>query len=876
MTSERPLSAFQARPTQDLESHLEGVEDSVRALVEDAGETPYGDEWEDVMRTLAWTHDIGKLTEYFQTYINTGDRRAANSTELTYHGAFGGLVSTVVLARQGFSPGTIAAGFYAVVKHHSSLQNVPTDIGTYYHDKSAVDGRYEIAERQLDSIDDTAATAADTVLRRATDDEYGWDDLRSDGLGAARETIAELDPSVFDAEFYGCVLRAWSTLVAADKFDASGLTEDDDHALTAVRRPDASDLAKEIRSLAGPKLPDGTEANMYLDSPDTSLLPEDAPIDQRLTALRTVANGRATRTLHERHAAGDRAFELTLPTGFGKTYVGLRGALELAEQRDSRVIYALPYTSIIDQVDEQIQEVFDVSALDPPYTKHHHLADTRTIPNEEDGFVDDASSGAETLHAESWRSGLVLTTFTQLFESVAGPGNVQSTKLPALQDSVILVDEPQAISHDWWALIGRLTRYLSSEYDATVIFMTATQPKILDRLPDAPTPTPLVDLRTECTELISEAPRVEFDLHESLVAHFDGDETASVPLATAADELGATQTDDTNTLAIVNTVGCAVGLAEALSDPHRVNLADELLSYLRAVGRDSFDPDEYLARLARANPDADGLIASLTTRLRPVDRSALLDALDRILNPDASTPFDAVPTITVSTQLIEAGVDLSFDRLYRDYAPLPSIVQAAGRCNRQFGGPTAPVTVWRLDSPDADDYIPSQLIYGDRSLLRPTLTALSELRSTVGSTRLPEAPVITDGVETYYNMLHDQRKTDTRTDDLVEAFDSAKGRKLRNASLISSQYPTRDVLVLVSDSDVETYKAYTHHREESEWSAARESFQELKETLVSVPVESPPADDSPAVLRVGESDDSYGVTTGRGAVLEAITYDSEV
>lgn len=76
--------------------------------------------------------------------------------------------------------------------------------------------------------------------------------------------------------------------------------------------------------------------------------------------------------------------------------------------------------------------------------------------------------------------------------------------------------------------------------------------------------------------------------------------------------------------------------------------------------------------------------------------------------------------------------------------------------------------------------------------------------------------------------------------------------------------------MLVTGSDVETYKTYTHHREESEWSAAR------KETLVSVPVESPPTDDSPAVLQVGESDDSYGVTTGRGAVLEVITCDSEV
>lgn len=865
MISIDPLADFHARPDQRLDDHISGVATAAAALTDGAGRTPYGEEWSTVMETLAWVHDIGKLTEFFQAYITSGDRSAAPSAELTYHGMFGGLVTVLALASRGCGPKTTAAGFYTVAKHHSVLQDVQSDLGRYYLDKVAVDDRYAVAETQLENIDATAETAADAALVHATDGALHWKDIGNDELARARQTIRGFSSGVVDEQFYGCVLRAWSTLVTADKFDASGLTESDDvSALTRTPRPSPSKLTEEVRGLSETCLPDGDQAAVYLDDPAKELPTADATVEQRLAAVRTAANARATANLRSGHADGTRVFELTLPTGFGKTYSGLRAALTLAQERDSRVIYALPYTSIIDQVDRDIRDVFGVDPHHPAYTKHHHLADTRTIPNEDDAFADHATSGEETLHAEAWRSGLVLTTFTQLFESAAGPRNVQSTKLPALQDSIVLVDEPQAISLDWWELVGRLTEYLTTEYDASVLFMTATQPRILQRLPDVPTPTPLVDLRAECVELIRDAPRVEFHLHGSLVSHIENEEASPLSLTAAAAEIDRELADGSNSLAVVNTVGSAVTLSESLSSDSRVDLAAELLASYRETDWDDFDPDAYLRRLAAKNPAAERLVATLTTRLRPVDRSALLSALDRILDADATTPFDGIPTITVSTQLIEAGVDLSFDRLYRDYAPLPAIVQAAGRCNRRFGGPPAPVTVWRLDSPPEKDYVPSDLIYGERSLLRPTRSALSKLRGEADATTLAESSVITDGVESYYDALHRQRKTEEREAGLVAAFDTAQGEKLRNASLISEEYPTRDVLVLVSEPDIECYETYRRHRENGEWNVAREDFQDLKQVLVSIPVEQEPSDDEPLPVRALGRSETYDLVSGGG------------
>lgn len=865
--SDDALSAFWARPDQTLGDHLEGVADGCELLVEAGSTMPTGNSWTQFLKTVAWTHDVGKLTDYFQTYIKTGDRSAAPTPELTYHSFTGSVVTAAALARQGFDKKATAAGFYAVLRHHSVIENVPSDLPSYYESRSAVDARYELVERQVRNIDQNAAQAADEVLTRATGGQYGWEGFQSDGVEFVRQLVRATEAATSESDFYEIVLRAWSTLVAADKFDASGLATGTADRLSAAPRPPAGRLSNYIRGLSDTELPDGNTATQYLDAPQQPIPGGGATIEQRLAAVRTKANEQAVRNLQARHEAGERVFELTLPTGFGKTYTGLRSALSLAEIRDSRVIYALPYTSIIDQVDSEIQRIFDVSPRDPEYTVHHHLADTLTVSPAGGGALSDGiGSGADTLHAEAWRSGLVLTTFTQLFESVAGPQNTQSMKLPALQNSIIILDEPQALSLEWWQLVGRLTEFLTDEYDATVVFMTATQPRILDNLPDYTNPTPLIDCLPECNALLRDSPRVRFQIHDSLKTHLAG-AADPLPLPEAATEIEDSATKGDNTLAIVNTVESAVTLTKHLLGDDTAPLAADLLD-THDSNPDPFDPDAYLKRFAERHTDAEQIVAALTTRLRPVDRSRLIDVLDHILDPETTTPIDGTPLITVSTQLIEAGVDVSFDRLYRDYAPIPSIVQAAGRCNREFGGNAASVTVWRLDSPTGSHYVPSELIYGNRSLLHPTQQALS--RVTTRDYSVPEVEMITAGVETYYQTLHGKRKTGHRGDRLVSAFDGAKGEKLRNASLVGSEYPTQETIVLTSETDREQARRYQQYNAAEEWSAAQAAFQDLKHLLVTLPVEEPV--DELKIIDATDTDSYHPETGGGPSISETQTH----
>lgn len=856
--STNPLTMFDARPGQSLDSHLDGVAENIESLLADAGATSTGDDWQTVGRALAWTHDAGKLTQWFQTYLDENDRTAGSipTRKHTHHGFVSSLLTTHTLYELDVADQVRKAGFYAVAKHHGVLPNIPADTKEYDPTFARrVEEKYRIATDQLENIDTHASGAGDALLQRASNGELSWSDV----LVSSPEQYGRLitRPEQFDKTFYETVLRAWSTLVCADKLDAAGIGVSE-----TVPRPSVENIREHVETL-----PSG-----------------ETDREVRLNELRSDAHVEAKDTLRNAHEQGNSLFQITLPTGFGKTLTGLRAALELTAETDGRVIYSLPYTSIVDQVDGDIRDIFDLSPGDPEYTIHHHLADTWTRL---DGVADQerVSDGSESLYAETWQSGVVLTTFVQLFESVAGPGNVQSMKLPALQDSVIIVDEPQALSLRWWDLVGRLVGFIRREYDATVVLMTATQPEILDRDRSLPSPTPLTSTFEDSLSFIREHPRVVFDLHESVTAYLDSPDVSPYPLDDAIETLLADVRNGTSntTLAIVNTVESAATVTEGLmaGDTERsgsaLHLGDHLLDFYRQQDRETSDgetvdgerlADYYLEYLTSECPPSEVsyLVATLTTGLRPVDRSLLLGTLRRLLDDETATPYDTQPLVTVSTQLIEAGVDISFDTLYRDIAPVPSLVQAAGRCNRNFGSSTGTITVWRLESSEYPNS-PSELVYGSRSLLRPTRKALGTLREQDGAV-IPEATMISAGVSEYYDSLHNQRRTGVKTSQLVEDFNTAKGESLRAESLIEERRETHDIAILVSETDRERYEEYEAKQDTNEWAAADSAFEQLKRLSVSVPVDESPADSTEPfdAIALPETGVTYSPRTGRGPV----------
>jgi len=468
----------------------------------------------------------------------------------------------------------------------------------------------------------------------------------------------------------------------------------------------------------------------------------------------------------------------------------------------------------------------------------------------------------------------VLTTFDQLFESLAGPANTQSVKLPALQDAVIIVDEPQVLPREWWRLVTQLIEMLTDDYDATVILMTATQPRFVDQSSVPLDPDELVSDPDQYFEFLETNERVAFEIDSSVPVGKDAAESPLAPDVAAEQLVEQTRTKGGATLAIANTVQSATELGAAVTESaHARSLSvlnlgsvleefirtngDRIVSHLGDSGSVEVLADDLLKEVRNqlAVKDVDLITASLTAALRPSDRALLIELISSLLETDDVATED-LPVLVTSTQLVEAGVDLSFDQVYRDFAPLPSLVQAAGRCNRSFEAEQGRVVLWRLSSP-SHDQLPCQLIYtrgGDR--LSPTSAALETVTS--DERMVPEIAMVTDGVERYYDVLHEGDHRGHYRDHLVEAYIRAQGATLREASLIDDH--SEDVLVVTSEAEWAVLRRYLSEKADGSYREGQTSLSTLQQLFASVPED--------RAIAVDESDEILRGIGGKGVSIE--------
>lgn len=774
---------FAARPGQELFDHLEQTVGNVGTLIDD-GTTPSGKSLERLCELCAWCHDLGKFTPHFQEYLQEEGRRSPEPMER--HADVGAVVTLRVLLAAGFSQRECLVGYVAVLAHHVGLPNVGEKANHL-----RTDATFDLLTRKFDAMNTHAAAELDRLVTDEIDVGLDWSAVHGSAVRAVREGTREVASMLPDSEFYPLLLRVWGTLVCADKHDAA-----------------------DISLQATPEWPE--DPTFEFDSDADGLTDK---LNTRRTNARTKAKTRLRDATPE-----ESLFTLTLPTGFGKTAAGVEAAAAVATDRDARLIYALPYTTVVDQTDETLRKQFGVSPGDPEYTLHHHLIETRTDVDADD---EPLSDWAAVAHAEAWRAGLVLTTYVQLFESLVGPANSQAMKLPALEDAVILLDEPQAVPPTWWKVVTDVIETLQEEYGATVIMMTATQPRFTEAY-DLGTPTELVPDHDQYYGFLSDHERVRFHLDDSVRewARDKGGDHSVTP-ATAARELLDVTDAGAQTLAVTSTVRSVTDLVSAIESTASAgvtNLGRQLTAWYADAGatpREAVAGEGTIGDVAASffesiDGDATGpVLLPLTAALRPVDRSLLIEVIQRVLDSDRVTPLDDRPLVVCSTQVIEAGVDLSFERVYRDLAPIPSLVQTAGRCNRSFEGTTGEVTVWRL----AGDPTPSQCTYGqmqasgedDDSLTRsigdrlaPTASVLRELPA--NQAVVSESRMIDDLVADYYTAWYGRDETTVERDVLVSAVRAAKGETLRAASMIPQD--TEDAVVLTSDADRDILERY--------------------------------------------------------------------
>ncbi len=805
-----------------LRDHLDDVARRARAVVPDEATTPTDESLQQVVQTLAYVHDFGKATTFFQEYLQHGTE--PEHKPCRYHAPIGSFAAYYALDAQGFETETCLAGFVAVAKHHGRLPDVTQYIyDRAYTSENSTGGAQTNNEQlqaaiamQLNDIEDHVPELAADAFDAAIDGDGSWDGFRYsykellDEIAAAvaTESGTTISRESLSESCYGLTLEIWGSLVLADKTSAASRSEEVD-----VGSPyEAAQPSLQVL--------DDYVANLEADSPADP----DGSRTERLNHYRSRARSAVVENAKQFAEGGGGVATLTLPTGMGKTLSGLSAAQTVRDELGGeRVVYALPFTSIIDQVVDEVEDIYETDTLGRLLTSHHHLSETKIV-DEDDVDADNADKNDDVagMLAESWRAGLTVTTFVQLFESLAGPANKQSMKIPALRDSVIILDEPQSLPLDWWKLVPRLVAILTEQYGATVIAMTATQPQLFDEA---------TERGEEVTELVddpdvyfSATERVQYELDASTERYIETQE-APKSYADASAELLTAVDSGASTLAVCNTIDSARALFDKLTDNQDSLLsvggiyADEL-STVEATA--DIDPKTLATRIKDRSEQS---ILHLSTRLRPVDRLKLIETAKELTD-------DGHGLITVSTQLIEAGVDISFDSVYRDLAPIDSIVQAAGRCNRSFEREQGQVIVWWLDVPDEQKKTPAEAVYNRGATLLPvaaeTLDAVREKDES-----LSETTVARTAVKEYYKTLHTDKNVGKQK--YAEYVNDARGDKLKDLSLIDQRNAVEIIICRTRDEREQVERVHEAWGQ-YEFDRVRGLMDELKEVRVSVPV----------------------------------------
>ena len=378
------------RPAVKLVTHLEDVAGRIDHLVPEEATTPGGEPLHEVVRRLTLVHDLGKATTWFQQYIDD-DRRDPTPETKRHHSPLGSFAAFAVLEWGGFDTETCIAGFVAVAKHHGRLPDVLEYVanrteGSLHGDDESLD----VVAHQAKNIHDNAPDVATTVFEDATGNGDDWtafaravvDDSLVERIATHLITDEQPNVDALSESCYGLLIQCWSALVLADKTSAAGAENEPE--TYAAEPPSLGRIHEYIETIED----------------DTSADPNGTRSEQlnhyRSRARETVLDNTATFA-----ESGGGVARLTLPTGMGKTLTGLSAALDLRDRLGGeRVVYALPFTSIIDQVVDEVEDIYDTNTADRPLTAHHHLAET-TIRDERDAEEADRNDDVAAMLAES-------------------------------------------------------------------------------------------------------------------------------------------------------------------------------------------------------------------------------------------------------------------------------------------------------------------------------------------------------------------------------------------------------------------------------------------------------------------------------------------
>ncbi|MDP3919317.1 MAG: CRISPR-associated helicase Cas3' [Candidatus Omnitrophota bacterium] len=578
--------------SQTLVNHLAGVSNKIRSLADQAV----------FSEITGMLHDIGKYSLAFQDYIRS------NSIEnKPDHSSAGAQWILNLLSNRAKQVGDeeiervaqlIARLIsHCIVGHHSGLLN-----GISVGEGTSLDHRLtKTLEPYLNNIAPEVSKKIDflgNLLLSEDNLNYICRWIDSDGNISGRDA--------YSLQF--AIRMLFSALVDADRLDSE-----------QAGNPDQWKTRMSVKKDTFPVLLKKLED--FLET-----LPSNGTVNKVRKAVSEQC----------KHAASSERgfFDLTVPTGGGKTFASLRFALHHAiKYRMQRVLYVMPYTTIIDQNADEFRKVLDPDNKSFNVLEHYsNMEPEKETPENE-------------LLADNWESPIIVTTSVQFFESLYAAKPSRCRRLHAIRRAVIILDEAQTVPVRYLKAVTWVLEELVTNYNGSVVFCTATQPLLDSKRLDADA---LDNHRigvTNIRPIVTDPQKHFLALSRVQVRPIDSEEPIS-PSDIAA-RVKEKVHERKSVLCIFNTKSNAKTVFKELKK-------DEIMA----------------ARLWY-----------LSTGMCPQHRKDVIEIVKLLTSYCRKTGTKA--PVVISTQLVEAGVNLDFDVVFRAMAGIDSIAQAAGRCNRE-------------------------------------------------------------------------------------------------------------------------------------------------------------------------------------------------
>lgn len=726
---------FYSHPEKTMLEHLTEVKELSISKIPN--------ELKEAYEIVAVCHDFGKYTSYFQRYLKY-NKKSKLSNHSFISATFGGYIGLRRFGEGNILPLII---YNTILHHHGNLKNFSVNLPSTFKKVSRTDFSVNVLEK------------VEIAYEQINDMKGNINFIKPD-----MEKLGILEEFIKFTQEKNIIEETLSKLKKLDLLSIRGLKSEKNYFIHQILY--SALISADKISASNTFLP----KEMHGDYEILDSIREDkfGKPTKAIDKIRTDIYTKVIKSIEENYDKS-KIFSITAPTGTGKTITGFFAALKLKELLgdNRKIIYSLPFTSIIEQNYDVLFDVFrGIEDFEQNYSsyiiKHHNLS---TVEYESE-YRDYTKTEAELL-IENWSSGVVVTTFVQLLETLVGARNRMLKKFNAIKGSIIILDEIQAIDIKYFDLVDYILRKACEYLDIRIIIMTATKPLILTDALELLEDNEKYFKRFERTKLI---PKIEKVTIDEFVDEF------------------ISNIEEKSYMIVCNTI--------------RQSL--EIYDKLKGIDRDVY---------------------YLSTNILPIHRRNRIKEIEKRLKNNDNI-------ILVSTQVVEAGVDLDFDVVIRDIGPIDSIIQCAGRCNRNSRNKIGNVYIYFMIDDNENNF--GKYVYGN------TIMDVSK-EVLEGKKEILEEDYF-KLINEYFNEIKQNKsqRVSNGLIDAIEKLDFSEGEySIDKFSLIQNNPGYIDVFFIYDDRAETAYEIFLNLSNIKDFNKKREQYlkiqRDMKDYTLSIP-----------------------------------------